>query len=497
MLVTPFHCLLLRKSPHRGEALDPDVLRHHRSILTRLAEEDGISIPPENIVEEVISGERLAARPEFAALLSRWQSLPAGTGGRVYCMEADRISRGDQEERGIIYGAIIRAGLLIRTPSGLLNPTNPDENLLLEVKGSLARHELERFKQRVARIRNEQLRQGQVRTGRVPFGYTWDRNTRQVVPHPEKFPILVRCCREALTKSIRQLAREHNVNEERLWYALTHPLICGWPARRHDGPRFGGHPGPRDTWEWPEKPGSYPAACTRAEWEAIQQAMQSRKKKGTKPGSDTGWCRDVLRFAGAPGPVRLGSARRRTGEKIPLYEKLRPGEPALYVRRDLIHPFAAERVREALGRPQRLAESLAQREEEADDRRQAAVEAEVRGLRADMLRLLANADSETDGEIAAGWSELARQKSAEIKERQKELQRLQAAAPASVDFEPLIDLLTEIGEDWEEFWGPLPVAAKRLLVNGTLAYIEVTVTPGKTCWHWRREITDWAYQPWI
>jgi hypothetical protein len=54
-----------------------------------------------------------------------------------------------------------------------------------------------------------------------------------------------------------------------------------------------------------------------------------------------------------------------------------------------------------------------------------------------------------------------------------------------------------MGGDWDELWPLFSDEEKRLIVGGVLAYIEVTVTPGTTHLDWRREITSWAYQPWI
>src|SRR5207249_3201858 len=145
-------------------------LARHKSILLHLAEQDGRSVPPENIIAEVRSGERLSRRPEFSSWLQRLEEHPPPPDTWLYCMSPDRISRGVASERGLIQEIIAQAGVKIRTPAGLTDLTDEDQILLHEVRGSLARHELQRYKRRVEATKREMTRLGQLPTGAPAWG---------------------------------------------------------------------------------------------------------------------------------------------------------------------------------------------------------------------------------------------------------------------------------------------------------------------------------------
>lgn len=114
----------LRKSRDRREKEDPDVLQRHRTILLELARMDGRVLRAEFVYEEIKSGESIGARPEFQRLLAAIRALPDCRGGQVqgtlYCMDADRLSRGMLREQGEIQELLIAKGILLRMPSGTM-----------------------------------------------------------------------------------------------------------------------------------------------------------------------------------------------------------------------------------------------------------------------------------------------------------------------------------------------------------------------------------------
>lgn len=498
----PFVCMVLRKSRHPEEMADPDALHKHRAALAALSAADGIAVPPENVVEEVISGECLAARPAFRALLTRWQRLPPGTGGVVYCVEADRISRGELSERGLIYDAIRRAGLFIRTPGGWLDPRDPDQNLLLEVKGSLARHELERFKQRVRDARTRMLAEARVQTGRVPRGYLWDRAARnedgsrgKVVTDPEWFPIVKEWCQLGFHLSARQIAARYGVHHRTVRHTLTNPFLCGWPAMRHPASR---RPLPRDQWRWPERAGDWEPAISRADWERLQLAIEARRTIGVRKGVSAGWCRDVLAINGQRSIV-LSSCRWKSG-KVPLYQVSRPR--VLYVPQALIHDYAASEIETLFSRPQSLAalRSAAPVPEMPVAPRETpsrSIYEVLSGLRADLERLQEREMAEEDEERRRVWERLGKKKADEI----RRLKREAALPPAPDDalaLEALAVLLEAVGNDFGLYWQSVTDDERRGIVNAVFVSIEATVIPAASPHHWQRSVSgtlrEWAIQ---
>lgn len=69
------YALYLRKSRSDDpEKSVEETLRRHREILDKYAIENGIDVKPEDIYEEVVSGESLYSRPEMLRLLESVES---------------------------------------------------------------------------------------------------------------------------------------------------------------------------------------------------------------------------------------------------------------------------------------------------------------------------------------------------------------------------------------------------------------------------------------
>ena len=86
--------MYLRKSrAEEGQSTD-EVLAKHRSALEELADKLGLVV--DGIYEEVVSGEKLYARPQMLALLERIRS---GDVDAVLCMDIDRLGRGGMADQ--------------------------------------------------------------------------------------------------------------------------------------------------------------------------------------------------------------------------------------------------------------------------------------------------------------------------------------------------------------------------------------------------------------
>lgn len=369
-----------RRSRALGDPDSVDVVAHQERAILRMAADDGVELPREAMVREVGSGESLTERPRFAALLEEIRQLPPG-GGTLYTTEVSRLSRAEAEESGRIKGILQRAGVKVRVIGHTFNLDDPSHSLFYDLLGAMSRYEHALYKQRTRQRRDEQFAQSKLRNGRVPWGYVQNKETNSIEPHPENFPLLVACCREALLWGVPTLSRRYGVPERVLHNALTNSLICGYPPARYGRSSTGAtyQVAPRADWKRPEKPNlDYPHACTLAEWEAIQQAMEDRRKTGSKSVGTDGWCRDVVCFPVAPGPCVISAIGRRRVPDQPargVYERRgpcvvmdgahKPGPRLAYIERDRVHTAALEAMRAVFSDPARLVRMIEARREEA------------------------------------------------------------------------------------------------------------------------------------
>jgi len=496
--------LHVRKSRHLGDPDDPELLGTQRSILLRLAAEDGIDPASLRVIQEVESGEFLSQRAEFLRVLQEWEALPPGSGGVLYCMGLSRLSRGDPQERGRIRVALRRAGILIRTPSGTIDVSDRTQSLLVGVQSELAEYELAEFKWRVDQTRKEKVRKGLSSGAAVPFGYRWSRDLEQPVPEPSEFPVLVACCREIHDASVRRLADRYGIPPISLRRALTSPVICGWTALRHtmtttpQGRRRSQRL-PAERWLWAESPGSWPAACTRAEWEAIQATLQERRGRPYWTNVEDGWCRDVVRFVDAPPGARV-VLNVNNGYRV--YEARDPESGAVWqVRRDLVHARAEEALLPYLSCPVRLSSLVALYRERREAERAVAASGDVtealarlEGLRAELQRAVRAGLRAEGEEQQAAHRAVQREIEAEIKDLQRQLR---PERTTSADAGPLLERLAPLAHELVEAWPEVPGAWKRRLANLLLAAVPVrfVVPPG-----WKRrkpEVGTAVWQEWV
>lgn len=472
--------LYLRKSrDRRDEREDPDVLRRHRAILLEVIAKDGQELREERIFEEVRSGESITRRPEFSRLLTLLGGLPLSpkdrVGGLLYCMDADRLSRGMLKEQGEIQELLISRGIVIRTPSETVDLRHRVQRLMHTVKGALAEYELAQGKDRMERVRGQMVKEGKSRTGSVPFGYRWDYQHKRPAPDPVDFPVLQALCREAFTLSTHQLSKKYGVCQQQVWTALTSPTICGYPAKT-----TGYRPGtksviylPREEWEWPVVQAGYPTAMERGEWERLQQVIAGRRVgKGVRDGAPNAWCRDVVWIAGCDKRPRL-SVHTGSRGTTPTYERGK-----LYVARQAVHEAVAARLA-ALdwGRLlTRLEGWQAPSEPSAD---LTALEAEQQRL---TRKLAAVNDALTDpdatDEDRAALKALRAQVNAALSSSRKKLDALRSHAPSlsRLEVEALAVAAEQLGRDFTGMWNEgMTDEERRLVVRTLVAEALVTI----------------------
>ena len=91
--------MYLRKSRAEEHMSLEDTLRRHKAALTAYAERYGYQVLPEDIYEEVVSGESLFSRPKMLQLM---EAVSARKYEAVLCMDMQRLGRGGMYDQGFI-----------------------------------------------------------------------------------------------------------------------------------------------------------------------------------------------------------------------------------------------------------------------------------------------------------------------------------------------------------------------------------------------------------
>lgn len=157
----------------RGEG---DTLTKHKKALAEFAQKWKLNIPKENVFEEVVSGEKIAYRPEMQKLLD---AVEAEKFKFVLCMDVDRLGRGDMRDQGDILSAFKESNTFIITPRKIYDLNNELDEEWSEFEAFMARRELKIITRRLQRGRISSVKDGKYLGANPPFGY--DRNDDKVL----------------------------------------------------------------------------------------------------------------------------------------------------------------------------------------------------------------------------------------------------------------------------------------------------------------------------
>ena len=94
------YAMYLRKSraDDASEPIEVTLQRHRQALENYLIQHD-LSVLPEDIYEEVVSGDSLYARPQMLRML---EAIEAGRYAGVLCMDIQRLGRGSMQDQGMI-----------------------------------------------------------------------------------------------------------------------------------------------------------------------------------------------------------------------------------------------------------------------------------------------------------------------------------------------------------------------------------------------------------
>lgn len=110
-------------------------------------------------------------RPGFRDLVGR---ICEGTVGGVFCLEASRLARNGRDWHHLLELCGL-VGAYVIDADGVHNPAQPNDRLLLGLKGTMSEFELSLIRKRLVDGAVAKARRGELRIG-VPVGYVWSRD---------------------------------------------------------------------------------------------------------------------------------------------------------------------------------------------------------------------------------------------------------------------------------------------------------------------------------
>ena len=159
--------MYLRKSrEEQGMSMEETLYKHHAALLA-YADKYGYEIKPEDIYQEVISGENLFSRPKMLTLM---EAVSAGRYEAVLCMDMQRLGRGGMYDQGFILDTFKYSETLIVTPERVYDLTKELDEEAAEMQTFLSRSEYRMITKRLQRGLRQVVDNGAY-TANAPFGY--------------------------------------------------------------------------------------------------------------------------------------------------------------------------------------------------------------------------------------------------------------------------------------------------------------------------------------
>lgn len=285
----------LRKSraDDPGEPIEA-TLRRHREALAKCMEAHGIHVAPEDVYEEVASGDSLYARPQMLRLLER---VERGDYAGVLCMDIQRLGRGSMSDQGAILDAFKYSHTKIITPNKVYDLSDESDETYTEFETFLGRQEYKMIKRRLRRGVRATVESGGY-LANAPYGYEKTRmgKTPTLTPNEteaafvrqmyELYASGLGCQRIAdrvnALGAVPRRGREFSRTTVRA--ILKNPVYTGkivWgrkpPAR--PGQKNGRAGAPRrPPEEWTITQGLHPAIVPQELFDRVQAAFEGRKR---------------------------------------------------------------------------------------------------------------------------------------------------------------------------------------------------------------------------
>lgn len=118
------------------------------------------------------SASGLVERPGFQSLVAQ---LCQGSVGAIFALEASRLARNGRDWHHLIELCGLVGALLVDS-EGIYNPSEPNDRLVLGLKGTVSEFELNVIRRRLVEAALAKARRGELRIC-APIGYVWSKET--------------------------------------------------------------------------------------------------------------------------------------------------------------------------------------------------------------------------------------------------------------------------------------------------------------------------------
>jgi site-specific DNA recombinase len=196
--------IYVRKS-REGEGGAEETLHTQRETLLRLAEQKGYKNP--DVFEEIESSIKWN-RPQLVKMIA---SIEEGKYNRILVTHIDRLGR-DIGLLDDIKKLCIENDIVIETPDNVIKFDDENQELLFGFSSVLSDFEYKRIRHRLQKGKYDAVAINNRWIGSIaPIGYTWDKNTKQLLVNPDEKRIVRKMVEFALLGySSRQIADKVN-----------------------------------------------------------------------------------------------------------------------------------------------------------------------------------------------------------------------------------------------------------------------------------------------
>lgn len=184
-MIKEIDLMYLRKSraDSPNETVEEVLERHERELQELAIRTLGHTIEEQYIFREVVSGETIEDRPEVQKILSRIERPNVKS---VFCIEPQRLSRGDWEDGGKILSAFKYSHTLVHTVDKSYDLNNKFDYKTFKRELERGNDYLEYFKEIQARGTLRSVMDGNYISTHAPYGYDkikLDKKSHSLVPN--------------------------------------------------------------------------------------------------------------------------------------------------------------------------------------------------------------------------------------------------------------------------------------------------------------------------
>lgn len=173
--------IYLRKSREENN----DALNKHKIVLNKIAEDNNWKT---DSYEEIVSGDSIDKRPQFQSLLEKIKQKKFDA---ILVHDYDRLGRGDLADQALIIDAFKNSQTKIITakPFKIYDLNDELDEQSTDFYHFIARQEYKMIKKRMKMGKEIGAKMGNWVSGKPPYPYDYDKNTKKLIVNEEKYSI--------------------------------------------------------------------------------------------------------------------------------------------------------------------------------------------------------------------------------------------------------------------------------------------------------------------